>query len=139
MWPLLLAGAGLGVAKNIEAQSQADAERKRQAAIARYSPWTGMNPNFGAIKEPSLLGNIATGAATGAMANKMFLQGGDSLAPSANEFSATNGDKFMMPNQMMDKNKFMTTYQMMNNPIPQPGQVNANPWQFQNFQPKFNR
>lgn len=63
-------GAALGAAKGLEAQGQAASERKRQAAIARYSPWTGMVAH--SVQDPSMLGNIATGTAIGSMGTKMF-------------------------------------------------------------------
>ena len=71
-WIPLAAGAGLGLLKNIEGENQASAERNRQAAIARYSPWTGMQAHT--VQDPSLIGNLATGAAIGS-AGSGLLQG----------------------------------------------------------------
>lgn len=70
MWPALLAGAGLGLVKNLEGQRLAGEERKRQAAMTRYSPWTGMQGH--SVQDPSLVGDLSTGAAIGAMGMKMF-------------------------------------------------------------------
>lgn len=66
--PLLAAiavGGGLGLLKNQMAAKQAAEERQRQAAIARYSPWTGMQSHT--VQDPNLIGDITQGAASGAM------------------------------------------------------------------------
>lgn len=64
-WIPLAVGAGLGVAKNIEGQAQASAQRKAEAAKTRFSPWTGMVGQ--AVKSPSLFGDVLQGGAAGAM------------------------------------------------------------------------
>lgn len=69
MWPLLAVGAGLGALKNIGDQQAANNQRKAQAEIQRWSPWTGMQGQM--VQDPSLMGNIATGTAIGSQLNKM--------------------------------------------------------------------
>lgn len=61
----IAAGAALGLAKNRMAAAQAADERKRQAAIARYSPWTGMQAH--SVQDPNMFGDILQGGASGAM------------------------------------------------------------------------
>lgn len=80
-------GAALGLLKQVEAQRQASEERKRQAAIARYSPWTGMQAK--SVSDPSLIGNVATGAAIGGMSSQMFpAEGGAAKDMSDVEFGS---------------------------------------------------
>lgn len=69
-WIPLAAGAALGGLKYLEGKKQADAQRKTNAEITRYSPWTGMQAQ--AVRDPSLLGDVMTGSAMGAAANGMF-------------------------------------------------------------------
>lgn len=64
-WAPIAIGAGLGLAKTISGNSQAAEERKRQAAIARWSPWTGLQPHT--VQDQDLFGNALTGAAGGAV------------------------------------------------------------------------
>ncbi len=70
MFWLPLLGAGLGVGKYFGDQASANAQRKSQAAIERWSPYTGQHGQ--AVQDPSLFGNVFTGAAAGAMAPGMF-------------------------------------------------------------------
>ncbi len=65
MWPLIAAGAALGAAKSISGNMQAADERARQAAIAKYSPWTGMQAH--SVQDENMFGNMLTGAAGGAV------------------------------------------------------------------------
>lgn len=56
-------GAALGLAKDVEGKKQAADERKRQAAMTRYSPWTGMHGTT--VQDPSTIGDVGQGAAAG--------------------------------------------------------------------------
>lgn len=67
---LPLVGAGLGLAKNFGDQAAANSQRKAQSEIERWSPYTGQHGQM--VNDPSLFGNIATGAALGASAEGMF-------------------------------------------------------------------
>jgi hypothetical protein len=84
----MIAGAALGALKSQEEQMQANAERRRQAETTRYSPWTGMHGQQ--VKDPSLIGNMATGAAAGATLGQAY---GAGAAPSAvaSSGAAVNG------------------------------------------------
>jgi hypothetical protein len=65
IWIPMAIGAAIGAAKNVGDQQQANAQRKAQSQLTRYSPWTGIQGT--AVKDPSLIGNVAQGAAAGAM------------------------------------------------------------------------
>jgi hypothetical protein len=54
-------GGAMGLGKYGLDQAQADRSRKAQAAIATYSPWTGMQAS--PVADPNVLGEVATGAA----------------------------------------------------------------------------
>lgn len=62
----LLAGAGMGLVKGgvLDAQKE-KRQRKRDAELARFSPWTGMGPM--GIQEADPLGSTMQGAMGGAM------------------------------------------------------------------------
>jgi len=66
----LLAGTGLGALKHGEEKKAAKADRKVQATKARFSPWTGMMPSD--VRDPSLMGNMMTGATGGLMMGQAF-------------------------------------------------------------------
>ena len=70
MWIPMAVGAGLGVAKQANESAIADRERKRQAEIQRWSPWTGLQGKQ--VQSPSLFGNVAQGAFAGGMAGNAF-------------------------------------------------------------------
>lgn len=62
----LLAGAGLGLGKGLLVDGPAaDRQRKVSAVEARYSPWTGIQPQQ--VKEADPMGNAMQGGLTGAM------------------------------------------------------------------------
>lgn len=63
-WIPLAVGAGVGLLRNQMQASAAADERKRQAAITRYSPWTNMKGQT--VQDPDMLGNVLGGAVTGA-------------------------------------------------------------------------
>lgn len=69
-WAPLAVGAGLGLLKNVEGNRAASNQRKAQGEIQRWSPWTGLQGH--AVQDPSLMGDLATGAAIGAMGSKML-------------------------------------------------------------------
>lgn len=66
----LIAGAGLGLGKYVDGSMRAKKERERQAAITRYSPWTGMQGQ--SVASPSIFGDLATGAAAGSTLGQGF-------------------------------------------------------------------
>lgn len=68
--PALGAGVMAGSLKNMEGQNKADKQRQAQAEIQRWSPWTGLQGQQ--VQDPSLMGDLATGAALGGMGQKMF-------------------------------------------------------------------
>lgn len=78
VWPVLI-GAALGAAQQYEQQKQADRQRKVEAAKARYSPWTGVEP--GTVQDPSAMKNIGGGAMTGYMMGGAGGAGGEAAAP----------------------------------------------------------
>lgn len=65
MWPLILAGAGVGAMRSMQQEQQAKQDRKREAEIARWSPWTGMQAQRPG--NPDYMGNLMQGGMTGAM------------------------------------------------------------------------
>lgn len=60
-----LLGGGLGLLKHGDDKRAAKADRKVQAAKARFSPWTGMTPTD--VQQPSLFGNLLSGGTAGLM------------------------------------------------------------------------
>lgn len=83
-WLPLVIGAGLGALKNLEANQMASKNRQTQSAIARYSPWTGMQPQN--VQDPSIIGDVLQGGTAGAM----FGQGMAGAAPQADPGSMTS-------------------------------------------------
>lgn len=78
----LLAGAGMGLIKGGYLDKKAEAkDRQEQAAIARYSPWTGMKPT--PVKRADPLGSTMQGAMGGAMLGGQFPAGGGGGAAAA--------------------------------------------------------
>ncbi len=66
MLPVILGSLGLGAAKHfISDKPRAERQRKLNAEIIRYSPWTGMAPQQ--VDEPDLFGNLLQFGTTGAM------------------------------------------------------------------------
>lgn len=57
--------AALSAAKSAGDQAKANSARERNAAVMRYSPWTGLSPNE-QVNEPSMIGDITSGAVSGA-------------------------------------------------------------------------
>lgn len=72
--------AAAGGAKTLADNSIAAGERKRQAQIAKWSPWSGVMPDFRAGQDKSILGGAITGGATGAVL-------GSALSPKAADTS----------------------------------------------------
>ena len=64
MWAPIIAMTALSAAKTVDENMRAAAERKRQAAMTRYSPWTGMQGQT--VQDANMFGNLAGGAAAGA-------------------------------------------------------------------------
>jgi len=59
-----LGGAALGAINNVEKQKQAKKDREREAVLARYSPWTGMQAH--PVESPSAFNDVLQGATMGA-------------------------------------------------------------------------
>ncbi len=59
----LLAGGGLGLGKGFLDQGKEQRQRQQEAAIARWSPWTGMHPNQ--IQQADPLGSTMQGLVAG--------------------------------------------------------------------------
>ncbi len=73
MIPLLI-GAGLGVAKGIKDQQAEKRDRKTQAEMARWSPWTGVQAQ--PVKKADMMGSIMQGGMAGASMGQMMGGGG---------------------------------------------------------------
>jgi len=72
----LLAGAGLGAAKHFGVDApKAGRQKKLRAATARYSPWTGLNPQNVQVDQPNILGGMIGGAGTVASLGQSGLLG----------------------------------------------------------------
>lgn len=71
---LMAIGAAMGAAKNeMSDRPKADAQRLFEAQKAKYSGWTGMNPNH--VASPDLFGNMLSGGMGGlAMGQNMKQQ-----------------------------------------------------------------
>lgn len=69
----LLAGGGLGLAKGfLVDMPAADRQRKVAATEARYSPWTGIQPQQ--VQEANPMGSAMQGGMTGAMVGQGIQQ-----------------------------------------------------------------
>lgn len=66
--PLVL-GAILGGAKAISDSEREKRNRKTEAEVSRYSPWTGITPNK--VQQADPLGAVGQGVMTGMMAGGM--------------------------------------------------------------------
>lgn len=64
MWGALLGGLGAGLVKGDLDKDQQKKDAKLQAAIAQYSPWTGMQAQ--APKQADMFGSALQGAGAGA-------------------------------------------------------------------------
>jgi hypothetical protein len=86
MWWIPLAMAGAGAIKGQKEEAQAKRDRQMEAEIARWSPWTGMQPQR-VHDGPGVMGNAIQGATSGLsmMQNVNALRGGksDPVAPKA--------------------------------------------------------
>ena len=80
MLPVLV-GAGLGLVKGHMDRQQEKKDRKTQAEIQRWSPWTGMQGQN--VKSTSMLGSAAQGAMGGAMVGQMMGPGAAAPATTA--------------------------------------------------------
>ena len=65
--PLALGLAGGAVKHFAVDKPAASKNRRMQAAIARYSPWTGMKPDVSSLRDPSLFGSLLQGGTAGLM------------------------------------------------------------------------
>lgn len=105
MAPLVLAAimAAAGAAKTkLQDEPQADAQRRLEAAKAKYGGWTGMQP--GQVKNPDLFGNMMAGGMSG-MAMGQGMQNQDAY----NEMLQNQQTSAMAANAP-------SSWQAMNNP-----------------------
>lgn len=79
MLPILI-GAGVGLAKGLADQQQEKKDRRTQAEIQRWSPWTGLQGQQ--VKGTNLLNTTAQGAMAGGMLGQ-GMGGGAAAAPAA--------------------------------------------------------
>lgn len=112
MLPIILGGAALGLAKSeFVDRPQAEKQRKLQAEVMRYSPWTHMTPDMN-IKEADPFGSALQGGMAGGMMGQ-------------NMQSAASADK---------ANNALANYYASQGPQPQA--MGANPW-FSMAQPNY--
>jgi len=77
----LLIGAGTGVLRGEAQKEEARAARAREAEVARWSPWTKMEPQR--VGQPNMWDPIMQGALLGASFGKQFPAAGAEAAGSA--------------------------------------------------------
>lgn len=102
MIPLLVGGAALGLAKGYQDQQNEKKDRQVASATARYSPWTGMQPQQ--VKRGDMIGSGMQGAMAGGMLGQSLGGGGDAAAGGAMQTtdpaaqaSMTGGQSMMQP------------------------------------------
>ena len=129
-WMLIgsAAGAGIGALGYGQKKDNAEEQRRINAAAMYYSPWTGMRPDSLYTPEPSLLGEMASGALLGASFGGMLGKGGktDTKTPQATtgtDNSSVAGGGTATPSAQMQvptDNKSLydrhKSYNMMNYP-----------------------
>jgi hypothetical protein len=106
----LLAGAGMGVLKSGEERRKAEADRQLQAAVATYSPWTGMQADTN-FQDPNVMGNTMQGAMGGAMLGQgLGGLGGGAAAGGVDTSNATSAvDPSMQMTQQQQFSKYYNT------------------------------
>lgn len=89
MDPITLAaiGGGIGLARGMSKQKQAERDRKMSSEIARWSPWTGMQAPTPYNVDP--LDSVMQGGMTGAMLGQSL--GSKSADPAAGTALAPEG------------------------------------------------
>lgn len=70
----LLAGAGMGVLKGMGDKKKEAADRKVAAETARWSPWTGMQPEQ--VQRADMMGSAMQGGLAGGAMGQGFAQTG---------------------------------------------------------------
>lgn len=113
------AGALLGLYKNQEAKKQAERDRRTQAQIAAYSPWTGMQAH--SVSDPSMTGDVLQGTATGVGMG----QGFDTAA--ANQAQADKYNQYLDANTAALQAKQQGSAEAMG-AAPMPAGPRAQPW-----------
>lgn len=66
----LLAGAGAGLLKGMGAKKQETRDRALAAEVARWSPWTGMQPTM--PQRADVMGDVISGGTTGLLLGQNF-------------------------------------------------------------------
>lgn len=61
----IIGGVGVGILKSYLDEGNAKKQREMQAAVAQYSPWTGMRPSLQGL-QTDYAGNLLSGGLTGA-------------------------------------------------------------------------
>ena len=80
MIPLIVGGAAAGLLKSELVDKQKDARNRRmQAEIARYSPWSGMQADVSGLNKADPLGTAMQGGMAGAMLGQS-MGGGEAAA-----------------------------------------------------------
>lgn len=114
----LLGGAGLGALKGATIdRDRENRQRKLQAEIARYSPWSGMQANPGAIPQADILGSAMQGGMGGAMLGQGVggaMAGKAAATGSAGALGASGGQSGYMNLNSQDPNSFIAWQNMMN-------------------------
>lgn len=125
MWPFLLGGTALGLLNNSVKQNQYEDQVHQNAAITRYSPWTGMHPTS-IPQAPNLIGDVGNAALTGAAFGQGLKQDGGGADSSPVPSSPQRG-QYMLTNNSWDLGggKIAPEFQAYGNP----GQGSLSAWQ----------
>ena len=107
MLPMLI-GAGVGLAKGHMDRQQERKDRKTQAEIQRWSPWTGLQGQQ--VKNTSMLGAGMQGAMGGAMIGQA-MGGGGATAATSGETGVEAGALGAGGTPMAPGSQFHTPYQ----------------------------
>lgn len=109
----LLAGGGIGLLRGIGQQGEAKRQRLQEAAIAQYSPWTGMSPQR--VQNADVLGSVMQGGMTGAMVGQ-GIGGGSAGAAGAGAGAGDGAALTQQPsvNMSMYQNPYQQKYPWMN-------------------------
>ena len=96
----LLAGSALGFLRGEEGKRNEKAERKYNAQVIRYSPWTGMRPD--PVQRADATGTMMQGALSGAMLGQGI--------------ETANAQNALLEQQKAAMARSMSPYAAMNNP-----------------------
>lgn len=135
MGPLALAaiGAGVGLAKGELIDRPKEARQRRtQAEIARYSPWSGLKPTV--VQEADPFANALNYGLTGAMMGQANPGMGETAAPMAEEASTvpatTPAPQGPMSTEMSMQQKYPWAYGGQTQQGPMMAQQQTYPWNY---------